>query len=33
MFFVPAARPANESESMLEGPTTTKVAALPANET
>jgi hypothetical protein len=33
LFFVPAARPANESESTLEGPTTTEVAVLPADET
>jgi hypothetical protein len=33
VFFVPAARPANESESTLEGPTTTQVAVLLADET
>jgi hypothetical protein len=33
VFFVPAERSANESESTLEGPTTTQVAVLPADET
>jgi hypothetical protein len=33
LFFVPAARPSNESKSMLEGPTNTEVAVIPADET
>jgi hypothetical protein len=32
LFFVPAARPANESEATLEGSTTTEVAVLPVDE-
>ena len=33
LFFASTARPASESESTLEGPTTTEVAVLPAEET
>jgi hypothetical protein len=33
LFLAPAARSANESESKLEGSTTTEVAVLPADET